>query len=270
VTTFDQQTDHHLTREEQVGLERDGFVVRRNVFSHAEVADMVEHCEALVDRLVRGRESQRVQASGYVFDTDAEHLTVIKWEGDTDAVHGIEPFAHLSKPLEDWAYDPRLTQPMEALIGHAEPELFTEKLNLKRPQVGGANPLHQDYPYWVNVADDASQVATTIVFLDDATVENGCLWVIPGSHLQGKWTTRTDGDVFAHNEVDESSYPDAEPVPLELSEGSTVSFGAFLVHKSAPNLSNENRRALLYSYQPKGRKRQVDRLREWIASGGTR
>ncbi len=269
MTTLDQQTNHHLTPDEQAGLERDGFVVRQSVFSHDEVLDMVEHCEALVDRLVRGRESQRVQASGYVFDTDAENLTVIKWEGDTDAVHGIEPFAHLSKPLEDWAYDPRLTQPMETFVGPG-PELFTEKLNLKRPRVGGANPLHQDYPYWVNVSDDASQIATTIVFLDDSTLENGCLWVIPGSHQQGKWTTRSDGDNFAHNEVDESSYPDAEAVPLELPEGSTVSFGSFLVHKSAPNLSSENRRALLYSYQPPGRKRQVDSLREWIASGGSR
>jgi hypothetical protein len=264
MTDLDPHVDHHLTPAEQDGLERDGFVVRHNVFSSDEVADMVEHCEELVDRLVRGRQGQRVEASGYVFDTDEQNLTIIKWEGDTDVVHGIEPFAHLSKPLEDWAYDARLTQPMETFVGHAAPELFTEKLNLKRPRVGGANPLHQDYPYWVDYSANAAQIATTIIFLDDSTVENGCLWVIPGSHKQGMWTTRTDGDEFAHNEVDESSYPDADAVPLELSLGSTVSFGAFLVHKSAPNLSNENRRALLYSYQPPGQKQHVDLLREWL------
>ena len=95
--------DHHLTPSERVDLDRDGFVIRREVFSNDEVADMVEHCEVLVDRLVRDRQGQRVQASGYVFDTDQTNETIIKWEGDTDVVHGIEPFAHLSAPLEAWA-----------------------------------------------------------------------------------------------------------------------------------------------------------------------
>lgn len=264
MTCLDPQIDHHLSAAEQRELARDGFVIRRDVFTDSEVADMVEHCEALIDHLVAGRQGNRVHASGYVFEPDAEHLTVIKWEGDTDVVHGIEPFAHLSPPMEAWAYDPRLTQPMETFVGHAEPELFTEKLNLKRPRLGGANPMHQDYPYWVNVSDDASQIATTIIFLDDSSVDNGCLWVIPGSHKQGKWTTRTDGDEFAHNEVDPAAYPDATAVPVELPKGSTLSFGAFLVHKSAQNLSDENRRTLLYSYQPPGRRRQVDSVRNWV------
>lgn len=110
-------------------------------------------------------------------------------------------------------------------------------------------------------AEDASQVATTIVFLDDATIENGCLWVVPGSHQQGMWCTRVDGDEFAHNEVDPAAYPDVDEVPVELGAGSTVSFGAFLVHRSSPNRSDRHRRALLYSYQPPGRRTQLDRLR---------
>jgi ectoine hydroxylase-related dioxygenase (phytanoyl-CoA dioxygenase family) len=203
-----------------------------------------------------------------VFDTNPENLTMIKWEGDSDVVHGIEPFAHLSEPLERWAYDPRLTQPMETFVGHPEPELFTEKLNLKRPRVGGLNPLHQDYPYWVGPAEDATQVATTIIFLDDSTLENGCLWVVPGSHTQGMWKTRSDGDEFARNEVDVAAYPDLEAVAVELAARSTVSFGAFLVHRSEPNRSDKDRRALLFSYQPPGRRRQVDGLRAWLAASG--
>jgi ectoine hydroxylase-related dioxygenase (phytanoyl-CoA dioxygenase family) len=256
--------DHHLTTAEQDQLDRDGYVIRHDVFRPDEVAEIVEECEALVDRLVRGRTGSRVQASGYVFDADRTHTTIIKWEGDTDVVHGIEPFAHLSAPLESWAYDPRLTQPMEALVGHDRPQLFTEKLNLKRPRVGRPNPLHQDYPYWVEVSDDAAAIATTMIFLDDANVDNGCLWVVPGSHRQGKWATRTDGDAFAANEVDPAAYPDAEAVPVEVSAGATVSFGAFLVHRSAPNESADDRRALLFSYQPPGRRTQLDSLRAWL------
>lgn len=238
-----------------------GYVVRESAFSTPEIAQICDQCEALVDRLVRHRRGQRVTAGSYTFDADLENLTIIKWEGDTEIVHGIEPFAHLSKPLNDWAYDPRFVDPMRDILGCDSPALFTEKLNLKRPHHGGANPLHQDHPYWVNSADVAEEVATAMLFLDDSTQENGCLWVVPGSHLNGEWKKRTDGDRFAGNEIDAAAYADATPVPLEVPAGSLVMFGAFLVHKSAPNLSDRERRAILYSYQPPGRRLQVDNLR---------
>lgn len=121
---------HDLTATERADLDRDGFIVRHDVFDADEVADMRTQCEALVARLVRGRRAQRFRACVYTFDTDLENLTRIKWEGDTDVVHGIEPLAHLSDPLRRWAYDARLTQPMTAFVAHPEPELYTEKLNL--------------------------------------------------------------------------------------------------------------------------------------------
>jgi ectoine hydroxylase-related dioxygenase (phytanoyl-CoA dioxygenase family) len=191
---------------------------------------------------------------------------IIKWEGDTDAVHGLEPFAHVSPKLEAWGLDERLLAPMRGMLGYEDLELYTEKLNLKRPHVGGANPLHQDYPYWVGWSDEPAEIATTIIFLDDSTIENGCLWVIPGSHRDGPWQTRSDGDSFAGNEVDESRYDAAEQVPVELAAGSTVSFGSLLVHRSAPNTSDKGRRALLYSYQPAGRPKSVDNLRKSLAA----
>ena len=108
-------------------------------------------CEHLVDELVRDRQGHRLQAGSYVFDPDFTRAVIIKWEGDTDIVHGIEPCAHLSPALHAWATDERFLEPMQDFVGDAHPELFTEKLNLKRPEHGGVNPLHQDYPYWVGV-----------------------------------------------------------------------------------------------------------------------
>jgi hypothetical protein len=255
------RTSHALTAEERAGWERDGYVLRRDVFTRAEVADMAAHGEALVADLVRDRKGHRIKAGSYVFDPDLLRGVMIKWEGESDVVHGIEPLAHLSKPLRDWGLDARLVDPMRDLLATPEPMLFTEKLNLKRALHGGPNPLHQDYPYWIDSAEDPTQVATTIVYLDDATLANGCTWVVPGSHKSGKWKTRHDADEFGNNEVDQSAYPDVKPVPLEVPAGSTVSFGAFLVHQSTPNASDTGRRALLYSYQPAGRYTMIDGLR---------
>jgi ectoine hydroxylase len=260
-------TDHRLTAQERAGLDADGFVVREQVFSAAEIADMAASCEALVDDLVRDRKGWRLRAGSYVFDPDLAHDAIIKWEGDTDVVHGIEPLAHLSPALHEWALDRRLVDPMVDLVGDDEPALFTEKLNLKRPQVGGPNPPHQDYPYWVDSADRAEDVATAMILLDDATLDNGCLGVVRGSHKQGKWTTRRDGDEFLANEIDMNVYPDTEVVPLELDAGSVVMFGPFLVHQSLPNHSDQPRRALLFSYQPAGRHHMLEPLRRLFTTG---
>ena len=188
---------HRLTDAEQATLATDGYVVRTGVFTSDEVAQIIDDCEQLVDDLVRDRRGHRMKAGSYVFDPDFVRLFIIKWEGDTDVVHGIEPCAHLSPALEKWALDARFLDPMQDMVGSDDPVLFTEKLNLKRPQHGGVNPLHQDYPYWVDVAQDPAEVATAMLFLDDATLDNGCLRVVPGSHTSGVWQRARDGDAFA-------------------------------------------------------------------------
>lgn len=250
--TASEVSTHRLSETERRQLDDDGFVLRTSVFSATEVATITDACEALIARLVADRQGSRIKVGSYVFDPDMLTEVTIKWEGDSDVVHGIEPFAHMSPELEQWAYDPRFVQPMIDFVGDPEPTLFTEKLNLKRPYHGGPNPLHQDFPYWESFADDASRVATAMLFLDDSTIENGTLRVVPGSHKRGKWQTRTDSDPFGNLEIDLALDDDAAAVPLEVPAGSVVFFGAFLVHKSSPNTSGKDRRALLYSYQPAG------------------
>lgn len=237
---------------EQQALARDGFVVRRAVFGPGELAEICRCCEELVAELVRDRKGRRRQFGSYVFDHDRMLGVTIKWEGDSDVVHGIEPFAHLSPALRAWGYDARFVDPMRDVIGDDSPGLFTEKLNLKRPRHGGVNPLHQDFPYWEPASSDATRIATAMLFLDDADRENGCMEVLPGSHLRGQWPTRTDADSFGRNEMDPATCEGLALTPVEVPAGTVLYFGAFLVHRSSPNRSARQRRALLYSYQPGG------------------
>jgi ectoine hydroxylase len=89
-----------------------------------------------------------------------------------------------------------------------------------------------------------------MLFLDDATLENGTLQVLPGSHIRGKARTRTDRDLFGNLELDPREAEGKRPVALEVPAGSVVWFGAFLIHKSEQNTSDKHRRSLLYTYQP--------------------
>jgi phytanoyl-CoA hydroxylase len=254
-------SEFELTADERATYDRDGYVVRRDVFAPAEVAEIADSCEVLLADVISDRVSHRMKVGSYVFDPDFVRGVMIKWEGDTDAVHGIEPFAHLSPVLNRWAHDDRLLHPMRAIVDDPEPILFTEKLNLKRPRLGGPNPLHQDYPYWLDSAQDPTRVATTILYLDDSHIGNGCTWVVPGSHRSGMWRTRQDTDTFGQNELDADAYPDITPVPVEVPAGSTVSFGSMMVHQSTPNRSDTQRRALLFSYQPAGHPTMIEALR---------
>ena len=202
--------------------------------------------------------TRRHHVGSYTFESDREIDVTIKWEGDTDVVHGLEPFAHMWPPLETWALDARFLDPCEYIVHDDHPKLFTEKLNLKRPHHGGVNPLHQDYPYWVDVADDPTRVATAMLFLDDSTLENGCLQVVPGSHLNGKEKLRTDKDFFGNLELDPEPFAEADLFPVQVEAGAVLFFGSFLVHMSEPNRSAKQRRALLFSYCPAGHRHMLD------------
>ncbi len=61
--------------------------------------------------------------------------------------------------------------------------------------------------------------------------------------------------------MDPAAFDISRLIPLEIPAGSAVFFGAFLVHRSLPNRSGEERRALLYSYQPAGHPHLRDLLK---------
>ncbi len=215
-------------------------------------------CEAMVERLTRRDPgTPKIPAGSYCFQVDRELSTIVKWEPDhTDVVQGVEPFAHFDGDLRAWGLDPRFVDPIRDLLDVDAVDLFTEKLNVKRARVGGPIVLHQDYPYWVANSQDPGEIATAVLFLDDATRDNGCLEVLPGSHRDG---VRKPGSQagFGAFEMDPTCVPDEALVSLEVGAGSVVFFGSLLVHRSAPNRSNGDRRTLLYSYQPAGREASV-------------
>ncbi len=239
-------------QREKAELDERGFVLRRGVFSAAELRAIVDACEALVERLLSEKRRTKHTVGSYMFEIQRRLETIVKWEPDNpDLVQGVEPFAHLSEELHRWALDARLLDPCKDVVGESDLALFTEKLNLKRAHKGGPIILHQDFPYWSDLTKIASRVATAMVFLDDATIENGCLEVVPGSHREGLQVRRAM-EGFGALEMDPQKYDHSRLLPLEVPAGSVVFFGPFLVHRSLPNRSGADRRALLYSYQPSG------------------
>jgi ectoine hydroxylase-related dioxygenase (phytanoyl-CoA dioxygenase family) len=98
---------------------------------------------------------------------------------------------------------------------------------------------------------DRSLTAAWIA-LDDATVENGCLWVLPGSHRPGiLYPDRDHHDPRFDCEVEAYDFPyrDEDAVPVEVTAGSVVIFNGYLLHRSLPNSGRHGlRRALVNHY----------------------
>ena len=243
---------HRMTEIERANLARDGFVLRREVFSRPECRAIGDAVESLVAQLLAARRAPKQVFGSYMFELQAELGSVVKWEPEhPDVVQGVEPFAHLSQPLHDWGLDPRLLDPSRDVVGQDDIALFTEKLTMKRARTGGTIVLHQDYPYWMRMTPVADRIMTALIYLDDATIENGCLEVVPGSHREERPAGKSV-EGFGTNEIDEARFDLSRLVPVEAPAGSVVYFGGFLVHRSLPNRSGADRRALLYSYQPAG------------------
>jgi phytanoyl-CoA hydroxylase len=113
---------------------------------------------------------------------------------------------------------------------------------------------HQDERY---IATRDRSLVGAWIALDDATVDNGCLRVLPGSHRNGYlWPTRDHGRPEEFDFADESYSPDADAnafdesqeVVVEVEAGSVVFFNGYLLHRSLRNRSDGFRRALVNHY----------------------
>ncbi len=88
------------------------------------------------------------------------------------------------------------------------------------------------------------------VAIDDATVENGCLWVLPGSHRSGYLYPLRPHERPEESDTAPESYgfDDTAELPVELEAGSVLFFNGYLLHRSKPNRSDGFRRTFVGHY----------------------
>jgi phytanoyl-CoA hydroxylase len=260
-----------ITSSQHVDFERDGFLLQRNVLDHAEVEELRRATEELCEDLVRNASGRKRRSSVYTFQVARGRDAYINWESaDQNVVMGVEPVVHLHATFAAYGNHPAFVDPSRALLGIEDIALFTEKLNVKRAGVGGPFALHQDYPYWKNgVADEPARLLTAMVALDAATRENGALEVLPGSHRLGEVTGKRSDDSFERLEIDPQLFDTSAMMTVAMEAGDVLFFGPFLVHRSPPNRSSRDRRAILYTYQRAGLKTQRQNARGWIAAEKT-
>jgi phytanoyl-CoA hydroxylase len=138
----------------------------------------------------------------------------------------------------------KMLDAVEDLIGSTI-YYHSSKLMFKPARHGGIKPWHQDYAYW---ASTKPEQITCWLALDDATPENGCMQLIPGSHKYGLVK-----HVHEELQIDLKNVPTEKIKVAPMKAGSLLLFHVLTLHHSGPNRSDKNRRAFIVDYDPNQR-----------------
>ena len=214
---------------------RDGFVVVRGGLSPEEI-DLLR---ADATRICRGEygEFRGLEAAG----ADESDDDVMRRYLCIHFPHKISPVMHgaLSHPA--------VVDVLTSIIG-PNVKCMQSMLFIKAAGKPG-QAWHQD-EFFIPTRDRS--LCGAWIAMDDATVENGCLWVIPGSHRLGiLWPQEEHNDrrFDCAGESVDFPYTDDDAVPVELETGSFVIFNGYLLHRSLPNVARTGyRRALANHY----------------------
>jgi phytanoyl-CoA hydroxylase len=243
-----------LSAEQISEYERDGFLVLENFVS-------AESCDRLRSRaaeLVRGfdpagvvsifstHEQTRTSDDYFIesgdqirffFEEDAFNPDGNLKQSKEQSINKIGHALHDLDPIFDqFSRTPEIRKIVSDL-GIESPLLLQSMYIFKQPHIGGRVTCHQDATFLYT--EPLTMVGLWFA-LEDASLENGCLWAIPGGHQLGlKSRFMRARDVGTRFEViDSSPWPAERLVPLEVRKGTLV-----VLHPLLPHLSRENRSA---------------------------
>jgi ectoine hydroxylase-related dioxygenase (phytanoyl-CoA dioxygenase family) len=120
---------------------------------------------------------------------------------------------------------------------------------LFKPPFGNPTGWHLDDPYW---SFDSRDAISLWVALDDATLANGCMWYIPGSHKTATYENAGIGQNLADLFKIYPQWRAIEPVACPCPAGSAVFHNGLTAHGAGANMTNRPRRAMTCAYMPDG------------------
>lgn len=198
-----------------------GYLVMENAFSPTEVAGLIDE----TTRICRG-ECGEIEGATPLPATLSDDELLKRFL----CIH----FPHkISVSMKDTLTNPATLKVLTSVVG-PNVKCMQSMLFIKASGKPG-QAWHQDEDYIPT--RDRSLIGAWIA-LDRATVENGGLWVIPGSHKHGVlWDQEWHGDRRFDCAEESRGFPyaDIDAVPVEVEAGSVVFFNGYLLHRSLPN-----------------------------------
>lgn len=150
------------------------------------------------------------------------------------ALHDLDPV------FKKFSRLPKLKQ-LSLDLGIQRALLLQSMYIFKQPQIGGEVDCHQDGTF---LASNPDSVIGLWIALEDATVDNGCLYAIPGGHL-GALRSRfiRMGDTTRFIDLSDQKFELGDMVPLDIKKGGLIVLHSLLPHMSHENKSHKSRHA---------------------------
>lgn len=233
VDTFADITDEHLDQ-----FREQGYLVIHRAFTSEEVQSSLGGLLHLIS-------GSNPDFKGVQYEQAAQGIDVESLSGEErqDYVRKFMWFIDHDTRLKAMAEHPQLVGTIERLIGET-PMLFQDMALIKPPRLGREKPWHQDHAYF-ELSLNARVVGAWIA-LDEATTENGCMVIVPGSHRQGPVIhfKRRDWQICDTHVRNQSA------VAVPLKPGGCLLFSSLIHHGTPANHSGQRRRAVQFHYRP--------------------
>lgn len=207
-----------------------GFALVDDLFSDGELRDIEGFFEAYHVRSAKGLEKHE----------PGQPLAANAWGGKLETVdrtkhqvRALHPHREFPEVL-NWYLHPNMAMWLELFLG--KPALGAQTMFYYKPPGAKGQGMHQDNFYLLSQPAACIGAWTPI---DDADEENGCLWMVPGSHRAGyqcpdstaeRWLNYGDSHI--------TKFPrETKPVPVPVKRGQTLFFHGLMIHGSGPNRS---------------------------------
>lgn len=247
-----------VTAAELAAYRADGFVVLHDFVDpaacdalRARAAGLVEGFDADAHRTVFSTRDQARKTDDYFLDS-GDQIRFFFEEGALDAdgrltrpkEQSINKIGHalhdLDAPFDAFSRTPALAA-LVAALGLDAPQLMQSMYIFKQPFIGGEVRCHQDATFLHTVPE---RMVGLWFALEDARIDNGCLWAIPGGHRAGlRARFVRDGRATRMETIDPTPWDDAGLVPLEAAKGDLIVLDGLVPHMSYTNRSPTSRHA---------------------------
>jgi len=209
----------NLTPDDIAAYYRDGFMRYGRILTEEELSDVRAYVDRLIANLPPGKRPENLNMP-----------------------HVDDPY------LLRLCSHPRILDVIEKFIG-PNIVLFASHIISKRQGDGLPIPWHQDAAYWEL---EPMKVMTLWLAIDDSTVQNGAMRVIPGSHLWGKiqHVPYTVKEQVLDQEMADIKLDESKAVDVELKAGECSLHEPLLIHGSKPNTSTMRRCGYTMRFMP--------------------